>query len=163
LKYVPAINCGFLSSLSKAKGDSFQLHWTHHIGVLDSSGGLEHLQRRQRSSSPSFASAQELLRAERTIVESRPCEDEMSGKKCSSSRPMAEINRNYFLTIFFLGRRNGSKIASSLCYQKRRELIALLKVTHPDRHVCYCRLLQLSCLSVGIVPGCGHVVQLARQ
>jgi hypothetical protein len=43
------------------------------------------------------------------------------------------------------------------------ELIALLKVTHPDRHVCYCRLLQLSCLSVGIFPGCGHVVQLAGQ
>jgi hypothetical protein len=43
------------------------------------------------------------------------------------------------------------------------ELIAQPKVTHPDRHVCYCRLLQLSCLSVGIVPGCGHVVQLAGQ
>ncbi|XP_046655848.1 uncharacterized protein LOC124349363 isoform X2 [Daphnia pulicaria] len=80
--------------------------------TLDTSGGLKQLQRRQRSSSPSFASAQEL--PEREIVEPRPSEDEMSGG------------------------RNGSKIASSLCYQKRRELIALLKVTHPDRHVCYC-------------------------
>jgi hypothetical protein len=78
--HVLAINCGFLFSLSKAKGDSFQLHWTHHIGVLDSldsSGGLKQLQRRQRSSSPSFASAHEL--PEREIVEPRPSEDEMSG------------------------------------------------------------------------------------
>jgi hypothetical protein len=137
---VPAINCSFLSSLSKSKRST-----------LDSSGGLKQLQRRQRSSSPAFASAHELLRAERTIVEPRPSEDEMSGKKFSSSCYWQNLMGITIWLSFFLGGRNGSKIASSLCYQKRRELVALQKVTHPDRHVCYCMLLQLSCLSVGIL------------
>lgn len=150
---VPAINCSFLSSLSKSKRST-----------LDSSGGLKQLQRRQRSSSPAFASAHELLRAERTIVEPRPSEDEMSGKKFSSSCYWQNLmGITIWLSFFFRGKK-----------WKLNCIISMLSETawigcsaKGDASWPSCLLLHVVTAVVFecryIVPGCGHVVQLAGQ